>query len=309
MVKMLNNTIEKKTRNYILITPAKNEEKNIRLCIQSVITQTITPNLWVLIDDGSIDKTFEIIQNAKDKHPWIKCIQLNDVGRDLTIHISKVIKKGFDYAIGYCLQNNLKYNYIAFLDADMIIQDKNFFEKLIINFERDNQLGIASGEIRILENSNNSYIEKRRTDTISGGEMMCRREFFEGINGFPLSFAWESVLRVKAILIGWKVKRFENIKVFQTRQTGSAEGIKRGYYIKGTSQYYLNYNPLIVIIKGIKYCYKRPHYIGIAYLYGYFNSLMLRKEQIKDKAIRRYFFWNKLREILEYNFNRYNKGE
>lgn len=298
---MKNIKIENKTRNYILITPAKNEGKNIGFCIQSVLSQTITPNLWIIIDDGSIDNTFELIQAERKKHQWIECIKLNDRKRDLTIHISKVIKTGFDYAIDYCNKQHLTYNYIAFIDADMIIKDKEFFEKLIINFEMDSQLGIASGDIRILENSNKSYLEKRRVDTVSGGEIMVRREVFEDLdNVFPISFAWESVLRVKAIIKGWKVRRFKEIQVFQTRQTSSAEGMKRGYYIKGRSNYYLNYNPLIVIAKGIRYCFKRPYYIGIAYLYGYFRSLIERRQQIEDISIRRYFYLTKFREILEY---------
>ena len=307
---MNNINIENKTRNYILITPAKNEEKNIGLCIQSVVSQTITPNLWIIIDDGSIDNTFKIIQDAKNKHHWIKCIQLNDTIRDLTVHISEVIKKGFDFAIDHSKKHNLKYDYIAFLDADMIVHDTQFFKRLIINFEGDNHLGIASGKIQIIENSNNSCLEKRRTDTVSGGEMMCRREFFNDIDDvIPISFSWESVLRVQAILKGWKVKRFNDIQVIQTRQTSSAEGIKRGYFIRGTSDYYLNYNPLIVIAKGIRYCLERPHYIGIVYLDGYFSSLIQRKEQIKDKSIRRYFYLTKFREIFEYNFNISNKGK
>jgi glycosyltransferase involved in cell wall biosynthesis len=279
---MNNIEIENKTRNYILITPAKNEDKNIGLCIQSVVSQTITPNLWIIIDDGSIDNTFEIIQDAKNKHHWIESIQLNDTIRDLTIHISEVIKKGFDFAIDHSKKHNLKYDYIAFLDADMIVQDKNFFEKLIVNFEKDSHLGIASGEIQIQEKTNNLSLEKRRTDTVSGGEMMCSRDFFNDIDDvIPLSFSWESVLRIQAIRKGWKVKRFKDIQVIQTRQTSSAEGIKRGYYIKGTSAYYLNFNPFIVIAKGIKYCFTRPYYIGIVYLYGYFSSRIQRKEQIK----------------------------
>lgn len=297
------------SRNYILITPAKNEGENIGSCIHSVLSQTVIPVLWVLVDDGSTDSTYDIIQDARNEHHWIECIKLNDTGRDLTIHISKVIKNGFDFAVEHCRQNNIEYNYIAFLDADMIIKDKDFFEMLIINFEKDNQLGMASGQILILEDPKNPCIEKRRTDTVSGGEMICKREFFEEINGFPLSFAWESVLRVKAVLNGWKVERFEGITVFQTRETGSAEGIKKGYYIKGASEYYLNYNPLIVLAKGIKYCYKRPYYIGIVYLYGYFSSLIRGKDQIKDKAIRRYFFLNKLQEIVRYHFKIFNKRE
>lgn len=295
-------------RNFILITPAKNEEKNLGLCIQSIVSQTITPIIWVIVDDGSVDKTYEIIQDAKNKNLWIECIQLKDAGRDLTIHISKVIKAGLDFAISQCKQHNKKYNYIAFIDADMIVPDKNFLKKLIIKFEVDNKLGIASGVIQILDNSNNLSDEYRRYDTVSGGEMMCRREIFDDF-AFPLSHAWESVLRVVAIQKGWKEKRFKDLKIIHTRKAATAEGLKKGYYLKGTAAYYLNTNPLLVLVKGFRYCFIRPHYIGIAYLSGYFSSLIKRKEQINDELIKKYFYWNKPLEILKYYFNIFNKGE
>ena len=236
---------------YIIITPCKNEEKNLPGVVQSVLKQSVTPELWVIIDDGSTDRTPEIIQDAKNKYKWVEIICLKQQGyRDLTIHISEVIKKGFVFAQNFCKEHDIRYDYIVFLDADMVIQDDEFFEKLITEFEKDEHLGIASGEIQYIGASGGLYDAEGRSDTISGGEMMCRRECIEEFGGVPISHAWESVMRVKAILNGWKIKRFDEIKIIHTRETGSAEGLKKGYYLKGTSEYYLNMNPFIVLAKG-----------------------------------------------------------
>ena len=48
-----------KNNRYIIITPAKNEEKHINLTIQSVISQTIRPIQWIIVDDNSNDRTAE----------------------------------------------------------------------------------------------------------------------------------------------------------------------------------------------------------------------------------------------------------
>ena len=289
---------------YILITPVKNEEKSLHNLIESVASQSIKPALWVIVDDGSTDKCPEIIENATNNYEWIKSIRLKESERDLTIHVSTVIKTGIDFAREYCKEHDYKYGYVAFLDADMNIPDKDFFKKLIIEFEKDDQLGIASGEIQCMDGLGNIGIEKRRTDTVSGGEMICRRECFENVEGVPLSHAWESVLRVKAILNGWKIKQFNEIKIIQTRETSSAEGLKKGYYVNGTSEYYLNSNPFIVIAKGLKYCFKSPHYTGLAYLCGYFSSWIGRKEQIDDEEVKKYYYWHKPREIWQYYINK-----
>lgn len=287
-------------KQYIVITPCKNEEENLPDLVQSLIKQSITPALWTIVNDGSTDKTPEIINEIKKEYKWIQSIFLEESPRDLTIHISKIEKIGFDFAINYCNEHNINYDFIVFLDADMIIHDIEFIEKLIIEFKKDEHLGIASGNIQIMDISGNLVGGKGRSDTISGGEMICRRECVEDFAGVPLTYAWDSVMRVKAILKGWKIKRFHEIKIIQSRETSSAKGLKKGYYIRGTGDYYLNFNPAVVIGKAMGYCLKKPYYIGIAYFFGYFSSFMLRKEQVNDRAIKRYFYWDKTLEILEY---------
>ena len=289
---------------YIIITPCKNEEKNLPILVRSLAKQSVTPGLWAILDDGSTDKTPEIIQDAKNKYKWIENICLKKGCRDLTTHISEVINTGLNFAEIFCKYHNLRYDFVVFLDADMVIDDAEFFEKLINEFDKDENLGIASGEIHYIDVSGNLSNAQGRSDTISGGEMMCRKEYIEEIGEIPISHAWDSVLRVKAILNGWKIKRFNGINIIHTRDTGSAEGLKKGYYLKGTSEYYLNMNPFIVFAKGYIYCLKKPYFVlGFAYLLGYFNSWIRRKEKTTDQEIRNYYYYHKPREIWQYYFN------
>ncbi|MEP6686383.1 MAG: glycosyltransferase, partial [Verrucomicrobiota bacterium] len=46
---------------YLLITPAKNEEAFIESTIRSVVHQTVRPARWVIVSDGSTDRTDEIV--------------------------------------------------------------------------------------------------------------------------------------------------------------------------------------------------------------------------------------------------------
>lgn len=289
-------------RQYILVTPAKDEGENLPNLIRSVVEQTIKPVLWVIVDDGSTDNSSLIIEDATNSYGWIKSIRLKESPRDLTVHVAYVIKTGLDFAIAYCKEHRILYNYIGFLDADMIILDKDFFKKILAEFEKDLILGIASGSIQVIDNGKVKE-ERRREDTASGGEMICRKECFEDIGGLLLSHAWETALCIKAKLRGWEIKRFQDIKIIQTRRTSSAEGLWKGFVIKGKSEHYLNYNPFIVVVKGLKYCFTRPHYAGLAYLYGYFKALLHRKEQTNDVEIRKYFYWYKPREIYQYYWN------
>ena len=53
---------------YVLITPARNEAAYIEKTIQSVISQTLLPAKWVIVDDGSLDNTAAIVAKYLPAH-------------------------------------------------------------------------------------------------------------------------------------------------------------------------------------------------------------------------------------------------
>ena len=55
---------------YILITPARNEQDYIELTIRSMIQQTALPLRWVIVSDGSTDRTNEIAMRYAAEHEW-----------------------------------------------------------------------------------------------------------------------------------------------------------------------------------------------------------------------------------------------
>ena len=61
---------------YILITAAKDEELFIEKTIQSVLNQTIKPERWIIVSDGSTDRTNHIVEQYKNKYEFIDLIAL-----------------------------------------------------------------------------------------------------------------------------------------------------------------------------------------------------------------------------------------
>ena len=60
---------------YVLITPARNEERHIENTIRSVIAQTVLPEKWVIVSDASTDKTDEIALRYAHQFNFIKLIR------------------------------------------------------------------------------------------------------------------------------------------------------------------------------------------------------------------------------------------
>ncbi len=283
------------SRNYILVTPCKNEGENLPDLIASVVAQTIMPVLWAIVDDGSTDDTPQITQEAAEKHEWIRVLRLNEGRRDIGLHYATVVKMGFDHAISYCEGNGLEYGYLGNLDGDLTLPP-TFYEALIVEFEKDPELGIASGGTKHIIGDRIRYANVSITEP-SGGHMVIRKECFEECGGLLLSYSIDSVLKAKARIRGWKTRRFEEAVATEIRDVNTAEGYWKGFMYKGKGSYYLNYNLFHIIARVVIYSFRKPYYIGIAYLMGYLGSIVGREKRIDDEEIKRYF-QNKWKEYL-----------
>ena len=87
---------KKSTTKISIIIPARNEEQNIALCLQSVLDQTYPANLFeiIVVDDHSTDNTAEIVElfNKENVH----CIFLKDF---VTDNLNSYKKKAIEIAI------------------------------------------------------------------------------------------------------------------------------------------------------------------------------------------------------------------
>src|SRR3979490_924287 len=61
---------------YVMVTPARNEADYIELTIQSMIKQTVLPLRWVIVSDGSTDRTDEIAASYAAKYEWIEFLKM-----------------------------------------------------------------------------------------------------------------------------------------------------------------------------------------------------------------------------------------
>lgn len=95
-----------------IIVPAYNEEARIYKCIKSILDQTYQMIELIVVDDGSTDNTFEVINNFHDSR----------------IHVSSIKNSGQGHArnVGIDLSSG---KYIMFVDSDDYV-DPNIVEVL-----------------------------------------------------------------------------------------------------------------------------------------------------------------------------------
>jgi len=88
--------ISKPFGKYVLVSAARNEEKYIERTIQAVIAQSYLPVQWIILSDGSIDRTDDIVQWYALRNSFMKLIRIqSDAERNFGSK-ARAINTGYD---------------------------------------------------------------------------------------------------------------------------------------------------------------------------------------------------------------------
>jgi poly-beta-1,6-N-acetyl-D-glucosamine synthase len=257
---------------YVLITPARNEEAFIERTIESMIHQTVLPMKWVIVDDGSTDKTAEIISRYLATNPWIEMVQMPK-RRDRSF-----AAKVHSFNAGYEKVKNLPYEIIGNLDGDISF-DQDFFQFLMGKFGEDPALGVAGTVFREEGGYNSETDSFEGQKHVSGQCQLFRRKCFEEIGGYIPHRAggidWMAVTTAR--MMGWTTRSFREKWFFHHRHLGTAErGIVASAYSYGQKDYYLGNHPVWELFRVAYQTRKKPYISGMALGLGYCSAFLLR---------------------------------
>src|SRR5947207_14486198 len=68
------------SRRYAVVAPCRNEEQYMRRTLDSLAAQTVRPALLVVVDDGSTDRTPEILEEYSRKLDFLRVVRRPDRG-------------------------------------------------------------------------------------------------------------------------------------------------------------------------------------------------------------------------------------
>jgi biofilm PGA synthesis N-glycosyltransferase PgaC len=261
----MNNATGSEHVAYVLITPAHNEQAFIEETLESMIHQTHPPVKWVIVDDGSTDKTPEIISRYVARYAWIEMVQLPQ-RRDRSF-----AAKVHSFNAGYQKVKDLEYEIIGNLDADISF-DADFFAFLIERFADDPTLGVA-GTIFREEGYSSETDSFEGQKHVAGQCQMFRKRCFDEIGGYKPHRAggidWMAVTTAR--MIGWKTKSFREKSYFHHRHMGTAErSLLASLFSYGEKDYYLGGSPIWELFRVAYRVTKRPYvFAGLALGLGY----------------------------------------
>ncbi|MEM8801444.1 MAG: glycosyltransferase family A protein [Pseudomonadota bacterium] len=271
-------------RRYLVISPGRNEAAYMRRTLDSMVAQTIRPDLWVIVDDGSTDDSLRILAEYTAKHDWIRVIEKPDRGHRA---VGPGVVEAFYYGLDRVDQD---FPYLTKLDLDLDIPPR-YFETLLERMEADPRIGTCSGKPYIRRDE--VLVSERRGDEMSVGMIkFYRKTCFDAIGGFVREVMWDAIDCHKARQMGWKAVswdhpdlNFEHLRPMGSSQTSIFEGRRR----HGFGQYFMGTDPFYFLATAVFRALEPPYVLGgFAMLQGYFGAMLKRAKRLDDPELIRF---------------------
>ncbi len=285
---------------YVIVTPAYNEANYIEHTITSVIQQTVRPAQWIIVDDGSTDKTSVMINSYARTCSFIRYLRRrrNPEEAYFASNVGAITE-------GVRQVTSLPYTYLAILDADIILP-KDYYERILRQFQADPTLGVASG---VYENLVDGRLQTVLHDCRSTPKALqvFRRTCFEQIGGYvPLAHGGEDTCAcAMARMHGWRTWSFPQLKAVHQRPTGlrNAGNLLRVRFAQGICEYGLSTHPLFMVVKSLRRCFlEHPLLIGgMLRLGGYTYAYLKREPRQIPSEVASYVRHEQVDRVLGFN--------
>lgn len=276
---------------YVVVTPVRDEENHIAATIEAVAGQTIRPAEWVIVDDGSSDRTGAIIGQYAAKYPWISVVHRSN--RGFRKSGGGVVEAFYE---GYNALRCSDWEFVAKLDGDLTFA-ADYFERCFEHFRNQPRLGVGGGDI-YHDLAGVSKLEANPRFHVRGATKIYRRACWEAIGGLLKAPGWDSIDEVKANMLGWTSYSFEELRVAHHRLTGSADGALRDRVKHGVACYISGYHPLFMAASCFRRLFQPPYVVGSAAIcYGFLKSYITRITRVDDASLIKYLRTQQLRRL------------
>lgn len=235
---------------FLIIIPAHNEENNISFCLESLKKQNFQDFVCMIVNDGSTDRTSEIVNNFKNQDSRFRVLDLETSEHSPGAKVVRTFDKGLQ-ALDW-----KDFDVVCKYDADIVFPT-NYLEKINQTFETNPKAGIVSGlvyikkyksnsEIKNLRNPNENWLDFSNKNNewifenlssknhVRGPIKAYRKECFEDMNGLRAVLGWDNLDILLAKKHGWDVVTIKDLWVKHLRPTAykykSQKAEKLGQY-------------------------------------------------------------------------------
>jgi glycosyltransferase involved in cell wall biosynthesis len=275
--------MDKRLGSYVIVSPVKDEERFVRETLESVTRQTVLPQHWIIVDDGSRDRTAHIVAEYAARFDWITLVRTPGGERQP----GSAVIRAFQYGLEYLRDE--RYGFIVKLDCDLRLPIC-YFERLLSRFELDPKLGIASGVYQEEKNAN-VHLVKMPSYHAAGASKMMRAKCFEEIGGFVPERGWDTLDEIRAQTRGWRTCHFDDLVMDHLKPEGTGIGHLRTNAMHGEIFYKIGGGTFFFLGKAAaRALHGRPPVIGgAAMLYGFFSARFKGQKRLVSSEEARHY--------------------
>ena len=202
---------------FLIVIPAHNEEENILPCLESLKNQTFQDFKCVIVNDGSTDKTQEIVEKFLENNLKFRIYNLKLSKHEPGAKVVRTFNKGLE------TENLENFDVVCKFDADIIFPE-NYLEKINEVYEKNPKAGMVSGLVYIKKGFDSAQPDKKDFTTSQLYDFTNQNEWtFENLSsknhvrGPIKSYRKELFLKMKGLraVLGW-----DNIDVMLCKMHG-----------------------------------------------------------------------------------------
>lgn len=264
----------------IAITPARDEVDNLPRLAESLARQTLAPDRWVVVDNGSTDGTQDLVRGLGERYPWIRLLSIPPAA---TIARGGPSARALNAGIG-TIDAAAPPDLVLNLDADIWLPP-DYIERLADAFSQDRRLGIAGGSC--YEMTDGRWRQRHVTgDTVWGAARAFRWSCLRDVAPVEERFSWDSLSQLRANALGWRTRTLLDLPFQHHRPEGGRDGGRaRARLNEGESAHYMWYRPWYLSLRATMHL-ARGDLGAPALLVGYGRAAWRRAPRSPDPLIR-----------------------
>lgn len=239
-------TSERPMPSASIVVPVWNGEKMLADCLNSVLKQDLDSSEIIIVDDGSTDRSLEIVKNAIGGKRNVRVI-----AHPTNLGLSKTLNEGIKEAKG---------DYVQIVHQDCEIIDRDYVRRAIASLDANPNVAVVTGrrlyELDKLSDKEKLFMvanghlaeihnQERESSDVTFTEHKCdlfRKRLVERIGGFPdanfRSSGEDQVLSSELRGRGYRLVRLGSIsyKLGFGSKESTLKGIVRKLFVYGKTQ-------------------------------------------------------------------------
>lgn len=263
---------------FLIIIPAHNEEDNLSFTLNSLLQQSFKDYKVVVVNDGSIDQTPEIIKKYTDQDSRFETINLQKSAHQPGSKVVNAFKNGLK------TQDLDEFDIICKFDADIILPE-NYLEIIEKSFQNNPKNGLIGGLLYIEKNGEWVYEGNSNKNHVRGPMKSYQKECFIEIGGLRETLGWDNIDSILLENLGWKEVVLPELQVKLIKVKGADYTVKESDYY-GRYFYFLGLKRFLAYIASSKEAMKSksiPFFFQIIKSYENCRSKKLELKITKDE--------------------------